>query len=81
MDEMTELAHLKNDLIGKVRETTDKAVTYTQNFVEYRHLWTDDRKVRNRFTFRPSSINYINFYAFVFRKKLNVQFILILSFC
>ena len=48
MDDMTELAHLKSDLIGKVRETTDKAIAYTQNFMEYRHLWTDDRKVRGR---------------------------------
>ena len=42
---MNELAQLKNDLITKVREIMDKAIAYTQNFMEYRHLWSDDRQV------------------------------------
>jgi len=45
MEDMSELAQIKSDLINKVRDIMDKAITYTQNFMEYRHLWSDDRQV------------------------------------
>lgn len=45
MEEIEDLTIMRTDLGNRVRDAMDKAVSYSQDFLEYGHLWTDDRKV------------------------------------
>ena len=45
MEDMEELNVMRSDLISRVQEAMDKAISYSQEFLEYAHLWTDDRQV------------------------------------
>uniref|UniRef100_H2ZKA8 AAA+ ATPase domain-containing protein n=1 Tax=Ciona savignyi TaxID=51511 RepID=H2ZKA8_CIOSA len=44
MDDMAELAAMRGDLVSRVHEVIDKAIAYSQGFLEYGALWTDDRQ-------------------------------------
>lgn len=45
MEDMEELNGMRNDLINRVHEAMDKAIAYSEEFLEYSNLWTDDRQV------------------------------------
>ncbi|XP_039265498.2 dynein beta chain, ciliary-like [Styela clava] len=44
MEDMEELNAMRGDLINRVRDAMDKAITYSHEFLEYSNLWTDDRQ-------------------------------------
>ncbi|CAK8695850.1 unnamed protein product [Clavelina lepadiformis] len=44
MEDMGELAAMRNDLLNRVGDVMDKALAYSQEFLEYAHLWSDDRQ-------------------------------------
>lgn len=41
---MEELTAMRNDLMGRLRDAMDKAINFSQEFLEYSNLWTDDRQ-------------------------------------
>ena len=43
------LSALQEDIINRVKDVSDKGLTYTEDFLVYSHLWSDDRQVRNKY--------------------------------
>lgn len=40
------LSALQEDIINRVKDVSEKGLTYTEDFLIYSHLWSDDRQVK-----------------------------------
>ena len=52
------LSALQEDIINRVKDVCDKGLTYTEDFLVYSHLWSDDRQVRNEYVFWILHLQY-----------------------
>jgi len=71
MDEMSELTGMRGNLINRVRDVSEKGVAYSQGFLEYANLWTDDRQVVTYCNQRKAFLVLVQSSLFVMINKTN----------